>query len=282
METWRLIEDGACGGRLNMATDQAILTACGEGKVPPTLRLYGWTEPTLTVGYAQNSDRDVDLTRCLALRIPVVQRPTGGRALLHDKELTYSLVAPIPHPRFPANLRDSFCVVSKALILSLSELGICDAKMMKPERALANGRSPSCFSTLNHHEITVKNKKLIGSAQRRTSRSFLQQGSLWIDCDRERMNSLFQFDTLKAQEANLEILRHATATLNQLCKRDVKYGEVALAFQQGFQNTFSVSWRYEKLSPYEIELRDRIIEQSAGTSGKVDCFNLNQEKNARN
>lgn len=282
METWRLIEDGACGGRLNMATDQAILTACGEGKVPPTLRLYGWTEPTLTVGYAQNSDRDVDLTRCLALGIPVVQRPTGGRALLHDKELTYSLVAPIPHPRFPANLRDSFCVVSKALILSLSELGICDAKMMKPERALANGRSPSCFSTLNHHEITVKNKKLIGSAQRRTSRSFLQQGSLWIDCDRERMNSLFQFDTLKAQEANLEILRHATGTLNQLCKRDVKYGEVALAFQQGFQNTFSVSWRCEKLSPYEIELRDRIIEQSAGASGKVDCFNLNQEKNARN
>ena len=282
METWRLIEDGACGGRLNMATDRAILTACGEGKAPPTLRLYGWAEPTLTVGYAQNSDRDVDMTRCLALGIPVVQRPTGGRALLHDKELTYSLVAPIPHPRFPANLRDSFCVVSKALILSLSELGICDAKMTKPERALANGRSPSCFSTLNHHEITVKNKKLIGSAQRRTSRSFLQQGSLWIDCDRDRMNSLFQFDTLKSQEANLEILRHATVSLNQLCKREVEYHEVALAFQIGFQNTFPISWRCGKLSPYEIELRDRILEQSAGASRKVGCLNLNQEKNAGN
>jgi lipoate-protein ligase A len=175
METWRLIEDGALDGSLNMATDRAILTACGEGK----------------------ADRDVDLARCRALGIPVVQRPTGGRALLHDKELTYSLVAPIPHPRFSPNLREAFCAVSEALLLSLNRLGIRDAEMTKPERTSSNGRSPSCFSTLNHYEITVKNKKLIGSAQRRTSRSFLQQGSLWIDCDRELMNSLFKFDTLK-------------------------------------------------------------------------------------
>ena len=96
------------------------------------------------------------------------------------------------------------------------------------------------------------------------------------------MNSLFQFDTLKAQEANLEILRHATVSLNQLCKREVEYHEVALAFQIGFQNTFPISWRCGKLNPYEIELRDRILEQSAGASGKVGCLNLNQEKNAGN
>ena len=115
MESWRVIEDGALDGLLNMATDRAILTASGEGKAQPTLRLYGWKEKTLTVGYAQNSGRDVDLARCDALGIPVVPRPTGGRALLHDKELTYSLTAPIPHPRFPANLREAFCAVSEAL-----------------------------------------------------------------------------------------------------------------------------------------------------------------------
>jgi lipoate-protein ligase A len=232
------------------------------------------------VGYAQNSDRDVDLARCLALGIPVVQRPTGGRALLHDEELTYSLVAPIPHPRFPANLRDSFCVVSKALILSLAQLGICDAKITKPERASTNGRSPSCFSTLNHHEITVKNKKLIGSAQRRTSRSFLQQGSLWIDCDRELMNSLFQFDTLKGRENNLEILRHSTISLNQRCNREVGFQEVEQAFKTGFQKNFPVRWQSGKLNPYEVELRDRILAQSADAGGTVDCFNSGLEKNA--
>jgi lipoate-protein ligase A len=280
METWRLIEDEALDGHLNMATDRAILTACGEGKAPPTLRLYGWAEPTLTVGYAQNRGRDVDLTRCRELGIPVVQRPTGGRALLHDKELTYSLAAPIPHPHFPANLRDSFCVVSKALLLSLNALGIHDAKLTQPEKVSSNGRSPSCFSTLNHHEITIENKKLIGSAQRRTSRSFLQQGSVWIDCDRELMNSLFQFDTLKAQENNLKILRHSTISLSQLRKRDVGFSEIAQAFKTGFQKSFPVRWQSGKLNPYEAELRDRFLAQSSDAGGAVDCFNSGLEKNA--
>ena len=269
METWRLIEDGACGGFLNMATDRAILTACGEGKAPPTLRLYGWKEPTLTIGYAQNSCRDVDLPRCRALGIPVVQRPTGGRALLHDNELTYSLVVPIPHARFPANLRDAFRTVSKALLLSLSRLGIRGAEMAKPERASSNGRSPSCFSSLNHHEISVKNKKLIGSAQRRTSCSFLQQGAMWLDCDRELMNSLFQFDRPEARATHLEILQQNTISLNQLCEREVEFGETAQAFKMGFQNTFPEKWERGKLSPYELELRDRFYEQAQVLAGHV-------------
>lgn len=260
MKTWRVIDDGALGGSWNMATDRAILTACGEGKAPPTLRLYGWTEPTLTIGYAQNSCREVDLDRCRSLGIPVVQRPTGGRALLHDKELTYSLVAPIPHPRFPSNLRDAFREVSEALLFSLRWIGIQDAEMAKPARSFSRERSPSCFSSLNHHEITVKNKKLIGSAQRRTSRSFLQQGSLWIDCDRELMNSLFRFDLPEARARNLEILQHRTISLNQLCGMEVGYLEAAQAFQKGFQNTFPEKWERGKLSPYEEELRDRFLE----------------------
>ena len=262
METWRLIEDGASGGFLNMATDRAILTACGEGKAPPTLRLYGWKEPTLTIGYAQNRCRDVDLPRCRALGIPIVQRPTGGRALLHDSELTYSLVVPIPHPKFPANLSDAFRTVSEALLLSLTRLGIRGAQMVKPGKVSSNGRSPSCFSSLNHHEISVKNKKLIGSAQRRTSRSFLQQGAMWLDCDRELMNSLFQFDRPSARATHLKILQQNTISLNQLCGREVGFKEAAQAFKMGFQNTFPENWECGKLSPYEMELRDLFYEQS--------------------
>jgi lipoyl(octanoyl) transferase len=260
METWRVIDDGASSGSLNMAADRAILTACGEGKAPPTLRLYGWAEPTLTIGYTQNSDRDLDRTRCLALGIPVVQRPTGGRALLHGNELTYSMVVPIPHPRFPTNLKDAFCTVSEALLISLGRLGIQDAQMAKPTVNFSRERSPSCFSSLNHYEITVKNKKLIGSAQRRTNRSFLQQGSLWIDCDRELMNSLFKFDRPEARAGNLETLRHSTITLHQLCGKEVGYEEAVQAFQKGFQMSFPEKWELGKLSPYEEELRDRFLE----------------------
>ena len=269
METWRLIEDVACGGLMNMAIDRAILTACGEGKAPPTLRLYGWKEPTLTLGYAQNSCRDVDLNRCRALGVSPVQRPTGGRALLHDKELTYSLVIPIPHPRFPSNLREAFGIVSKALLLSLNHLGIRDAEIAKPGRASSNRGLPSCFSSLGHHEISVNKKKLIGSAQRRTSRAFLQQGAIWLDCDRELMNSLFHFDGPEARVNHLEILQQNTTSLNQLCGRKVGFEEVAQAFKTGFQSIFPEKWENGKLSLYELELCDRYFEQSQALAEQI-------------
>ena len=118
--TWRLIEDGPGDGKLNMAIDRAILTACDRGQAPATLRLYGWDKPTLSIGYSQNKLRDVDTVQCERRNISIVRRFTGGRALLHQYELTYSLVAPIPHPRFPGNLAGAFGAVSKAVIFSLA------------------------------------------------------------------------------------------------------------------------------------------------------------------
>lgn len=261
METWRLIEDGPGDGALNMATDRAILEACGQGQVAPTLRLYSWRQPTLTIGYSQNGARDLDRNRCRSLGIPVVSRPTGGRALLHDKELTYSLTAPIPHPRFPSNLRSAFQVVSQALLLSLGKMGIQGAMIANPRGVPVNGRSPSCFSSLNHCEITVNNKKLIGSAQRRKSRSFLQQGSLWVECDRQLMNSLFRFSSPESGDANLKILEQSTTSLNQLCEREVRFEEVARAFQKGFQSAFPVRWERGELSAREKDLRDRFLNE---------------------
>ena len=121
---WRLIEDGPVDGKLNMAIDRAILTACERGQAPATLRLYGWEKPTLSIGYSQNKLRDVDTVQCERRNISIVRRFTGGRALLHQYELTYSLVAPIPHPRFPGNLAGAFGAVSKAVIFSLEKAGV--------------------------------------------------------------------------------------------------------------------------------------------------------------
>lgn len=257
-----MIEDGPCDGALNMATDQAILTACGEGKAPPTLRLYGWTQPTLTIGYSQSVVRDIDVNHCRERGIPVVRRPTGGRALLHARELTYSLVAPIPHPRFPANLRDTFRVISDALLLSLAQLGVQGAGIAQIKGISKEARSPSCFSSLNHSEITVKNRKLIGSAQRRMSRSFLQHGSLWIDCDRQFMTSLFKFEFPKTRERELEILESHTTTLQQLCGRDVPIAEAAQAFRNGFEKAFPEQWESAGLSPHELKLRRQFLDQT--------------------
>ncbi|MFQ5449774.1 MAG: biotin/lipoate A/B protein ligase family protein [Nitrospinaceae bacterium] len=270
METWRLIEEGRREGHWNMATDRAILAACGEGKAPPTLRLYGWERPTLTVGYSQNPFRDVDQDRCRLLGIPVICRPTGGRALLHDRELTYSLVAPIPHPRFPSGLRESCRVVSEAILASLKQLGIWNAVMAGGRHASPSSqpiRSPACFSSLNHYEIAVDHKKLVGSAQRRNRRSFLQHGSLLIDCDRERMNSLFLFQGDPHRGKSLEVLKRRVTTLHELCGEEAGFEEAARAFRIGFQEAFPANWETGSLTSYESKLRDQYLKQGNSSKG---------------
>lgn len=274
---WRLIEDGLRDGGVNMATDHAILQAVAEGQAPPTVRLYGWKSPALTVGYSQNIGRDVDLARCGALGIPIVRRPTGGRAVLHDAEITYCVVAPIDHPRFPPSLGGTFRVVAEALLLCLAEMGIQDGAIAggAANGGRRNGDRPartgsslpvdggrrflSCFASINHCEIAVRDRKLIGSAQRRTSRAFLQHGSALIDCDRGLLNSLFLFKDAGERRQNLERLRRSTATLNEVRGRETGFEEARRAFREGFRRAFAEGLAAGELSPFESVLRDGFL-----------------------
>ena len=88
MYEWQVIEDEPKDGESNMAIDRAILESCGLGAIPPTLRLYSWKRPTLSVGHAQNFAKEIDVNLCRKLGIQIVRRPTGGRALLHQHEVT--------------------------------------------------------------------------------------------------------------------------------------------------------------------------------------------------
>lgn len=255
---WRLIEDGLCDGDVNMATDHAILQACHEGVAPPTLRFYGWKSPTLTVGYSQSVDRDVDRTRCRDLGVPLVRRPTGGRAILHHMELTYCVVAPVCHPRFPSNLRGTFSVIAEVLLLCLQNLGVHDGVISRKSLLRSESRSPACFSLLNHCEISVHDRKLIGSAQRRTRNAFLQHGSVMIECDHELLNSLLLFDNPEAGRKNLQRLRESTITVNEVCGK-IGFESVRLAFVNGFRRVFTEGVEAGKLTSYERELRDGFL-----------------------
>ena len=263
--TWRLIEDGPVDGKLNMAIDRAILTACERGQAPATLRLYGWEKPTLSIGYSQNKLRDVDTVQCERRNIPIVRRFTGGRALLHQYELTYSLVAPIPHPRFPGNLAGAFGAVSKAVIFSLEK-----ADVPRPEisgidkRSLGNGnkRSPACFSTPNHWEITVKGKKLAGSAQRRLNGAFLQHGSILLDWDPELAHSLLRYSSESEKAQGLKALISGILSLKKVLSVKPEWGAVAHCFVEGFQQTFPGYWKPETLNSFETELVKEYLEEN--------------------
>ena len=165
MRQWRLIYDQPTFGARNMALDEAILTAVAAGDAPPTLRLYSWTPPCLSLGYGQHA-HEADLDRLAARGWGIVRRPTGGRAILHADELTYSLALPLDDPLAAGGVIDSYRRISAALLAALQRLGAQPSAERAPAES-SQPLSPVCFETPSHYEITVAGRKLIGSAQMR-------------------------------------------------------------------------------------------------------------------
>ncbi len=233
-DEWCWISDGHHPAKWNMEVDAALLADCGQGRTPPTIRFYGWSEPAITIGYSQKAEQELNIERCREMGISIVRRPTGGRALLHHRELTYAVVAPVSLPPFNRGLKATFQAVSEALLVGLRGLGI-QGDINTGKQPSGSARSPACFASLNHCEITVNGKKLVGSAQKRTSKAFLQHGSLIIDADHELFTSLLKFNNESERGATQQHLMHSTTTLNQIGDRKFSFEEISAALQEGFQ-----------------------------------------------
>ena len=136
-----------------MAVDEAILEHAGQGLVPPTLRLYAWSPPCLSLGYAQSFD-DVDIDRLQQRHWLVVRRPTGGRAILHADELTYSIAAPASHAIVRGSLLESYSRIALALLRAVRSLGL-EAEIKSAAGAGRGSPNPVCFEAPSAHEITV-------------------------------------------------------------------------------------------------------------------------------
>ena len=254
VQEWRLIMDGSRDGESNMAVDRAILAACEAGQVPPTLRLYTWKRPTMTVGYTQKL-REIDIEKCEKLGIQIVRRPTGGRALFHNHEVTYSFTAPIPHPQFPSSLLGAYKVVAGALLEGLKEIGISDAVLSsgrKKNKHKDSFHSASCLSSISHFEIEVQGAKLIGSAQRRTKKAFLQHGSILLDCDRALLSSLFKYETDDLRCRTMEILNNKVITLSEYLGKDMSHEDIFCALKNGFARALLGKWKQEHLNSFEL------------------------------
>lgn len=200
MHPWRLIEEQQQGAAWNMAADEAMLS-CYPRLQRPTLRLYAWQRPTLSLGYFQPLT-DVDLDACARHGIDVVRRPTGGRAVLHHHEVTYSVVAGLD--LFPPGVAASYRKISRTLTEALEGLGI----RATLQRHHTHSRSSACFDTPAFAELTVAGKKVSGSAQTRTKHALLQHGSLPLRFPWEKLaaalgQSSAQLRLLKRQAAGL-------------------------------------------------------------------------------
>lgn len=183
-DTWRLIIDGSLPGAHNMARDVAILEVVSEGVSPPTLRLYGWDPPCLTIGRHQGVEA-ADFDFCRREGIDVVRRPTGGRALLHHLELTYAVAAPLGTGPLPRGLQDAYRLICGALVQAMRDLGVHaeltggDVNLQFP----GPRSTVPCFEAPAGGEVVVGGRKLIGSAMRSHGGAILQHGAILLDWD---------------------------------------------------------------------------------------------------
>ncbi len=247
MRQWRLIYDIPAFGAWNMAVDEAIMESVGAGQSPPTLRLYAWNPPCLSLGYGQRYT-DVDFTRLADLEWDIVRRPTGGRAILHTDELTYSLSLPADDELAAGTVVESYQRISFALLTGLAAIGASPRADQRAERIQSG---PVCFETPSHYEITVEGRKLVGSAQMRRKNAVLQHGSLPLSGDIARICKTLVFEDEVARQAAEIHVRQRALTLADALGCEVDWNDAARAVVDGFIQTFDVDF-----SQYESTLTD--------------------------
>ena len=176
----RIITDPPQPGAANMAADQAILQAVNAGQSPATLRFYRWAAPTISLGYFQKYE---ELTRQnnLICKMPMVRRQTGGGAILHDDELTYSLILPLDGTVPSTDLNKMYKLVHNAFIDVLADLDITATYRGGKDNANSQRGTFFCFARTHRLDLMIGNDKLLGSAQRRTKNAVLQHGSLILN-----------------------------------------------------------------------------------------------------
>jgi len=243
MHTWRLIHSGALSGSLNMALDEALFEAVANGTSPPVVRLYRWDPATVTLGYAQRSPDAVDFTACRELGFDVVRRSTGGRAVLHQHEITYALIAPVQHPLFAGGILESYRAIAMPLQRMLADLGV-EAQLV-PARHQARAEAHDiCFTAPASYELAVQGRKIAGSAQKRNERAFLQHGSIPVDLDLGAMvRVLGKPDRVNSEEIAAR-LQEKIAWVNRYLKSAVDLDDVEAAMANAFRATLAGEWTF--------------------------------------
>ena len=240
---FRIIFDEHYDGVTNMARDEAISHAVSSGAQLPTLRFYGWQPPAISLGQSQRI-RTVDEVASRADGVDVVRRPTGGLAILHTDELTYSLSLPIQHPIAEGDVMTSYRRIANAIIAALKLLGVSDASASTVAKE-AKAKSPVCFEAPSDYEVVGGGKKLVGSAQWRRVDGVLQHGSLPLVGDIARVCKYL----IGAPDA--QSVRDHAGTLSEIVRRTVSWDEGARAWQQAFASTLDIQFTEGDLSDDE-------------------------------
>ena len=265
MRQCRLIYDKAATGQRNMAVDEALLEAVRSGRSGPVLRLYAWEPPCLSLGYGQQWT-DADSDRLQAAGWGLVRRPTGGRAILHTDELTYSITLPDDHPLAQGDILDSYRRISRALLAGLQSLGLETQAERRAERRLRPA-GPVCFEMPSHYEVTTPDgRKVIGSAQTRRRGGVLQHGTIPLYGDLGRICDGLAFaDEATRQRAREAVYRRAATLADALNGQVLDWRTAADAIVRGFEAVFELEFAPGELTAAEAAHADHLAETVYGS-----------------
>ncbi len=277
---WRLIRSGRDRGAYNMALDEALWQHYADrleaGERPaPLVRLYGWEPAALSLGYAQRAEREVDFEACARLGIDWVRRPTGGRAILHDwGELTYSLIAASDDPEFSGGVLESYRKISGALVEGLQGLGVAAELADKHRRGEDGAATAACFDAPSAYEVTWQGRKLIGSAQARRRGALLQQGTILLTVDVEKLFTVLKPPPRTTQAEAIAQVAARLCSVEQATGRMVSFAEA----ENSFAIAFAAHFQAAPLESAPTEAEAALAHQLLTTKYANPAWNLERQR----
>ena len=274
MGKWRFLDTGHDNCHSNMAIDEAMFFEYASGNIPPTLRIYSWNPPALSLGHVQDPKRELNLSNCQKEDISFVRRITGGGVIFHHNELTYSIVCSLDDIKAQdRSVRGVYRRLSSFLIEAYAELGLLaqysidHAKTnnlpVPSNETLAQRRDHFCFASNELYDIVINGKKLGGNAQRRKKNLIFQHGSIPLKLDLKEAISFMQIIP--------PALENKVSSLNKLLNRDIQFDEFKGVIQKAFQETFSTTLSKGSLTNKEIKLAEK-LKQNKYTKSKWNLY----------
>ena len=241
---WYFINSGPCSPSYNMAMDEALLDWHSEGLIPPVIRFYEWNPATLSIGYFQSVEKEIDIEAVKRLGLGFVRRPTGEEGVLHEHELTYSVIVTESYPSMPATVTEAYRVISEGLLLGFQNLGL-NAYFSVPntdeqKENLKNPKSAVCFDAPSWYELVVEGKKVAGSAQTRQKGVILQHGAILLDLDEDKLIQTFKFASEEVREKVRKGLSQKAVSINKIISKPVTMEECKTAFKKGFADALEI------------------------------------------
>ncbi|MFJ7826766.1 biotin/lipoate A/B protein ligase family protein [Psychrobacillus sp. NPDC096623] len=254
---WYFINSGPCTPSFNMAMDEALLDWHSEGLIPPVIRFYEWNPATLSIGYFQSVEKEIDMEAVKSLGLGFVRRPTGGRGVLHEHELTYSVIVTESYPSMPATVTEAYRVISEGLLLGFQNLGL-DAYFSVPnsdeqKENLKKPKSAVCFDTPSWYELVVEGKKVAGSAQTRQKGVILQHGAILLDLDEDKLIQTFKFSSEEVRKRVKRSLSQKAVAINKIISKPISIEECKTAFKKGFEDALEIELVEYKLTKQQLD-----------------------------